>query len=326
MRMPNYISPSSLTTWEIDREEFYKKYLCECRMPRDPQTPAMSVGSAFDAYVKAALWRELFGGFRQSDDYSLDALMESQVEAHVRDWARNAGRHVFDCYKYTGAYDELLGELRQATDVPRFEFTATGTVAGVPVSGKPDCCYTHQSGALVMLDWKVNGYCSKRAVSPKKLHVMCRDGQEMKRPSLRNGKPHKNYQPKFFKGLTIGSHCLAQANPSWADQLAIYGWMAGVPVGSEEMVSCIDQIVAKPAEFLPTLRVAQHRARISTEWQEGLVDRLTSCWEVIQSGHIFTDRSREESDANCEVLDMVVEDMRPDDDPYWRTVKGRMYK
>ncbi len=325
MRIPEFISPTSLGKWETDREEFYKKYLSDHRMIRDPQTPAMAVGSAFDAYVKAALHRELFGEGAAEGRYYLDVLMTDQVEKHVRDWGRAAGRHVFDCYKYTGAYDELLGELSQAADEPRFEFTATGVVAGVPVSGKPDCCFTHQSGAHVMLDWKVNGYCSKRAVSPKKKHAMCRDGQHMDRPSLRAGRPHKNYEPMFFKGMTIGKHCLSEANPSWADQIAIYGWMTGEEPSTEDMVACIDQIVAKPAP-VPLLRVANHRCRVSAAWQMLLVDRLKDCWNTIQSGHIFTDRSREESAALCEVLDMVVEDMRPDDDPYWRTLGRGFFK
>jgi len=114
MRMPKHLSPSSLGTWESDREDFYIKYLASKRPIWKPQTEPMSVGSAFDAYVKAALHRELFGAV--DPVYELDALMEAQVDEHVRDWARVAGRHAFECYKFTGAYDELLGDLRAAPE------------------------------------------------------------------------------------------------------------------------------------------------------------------------------------------------------------------
>ena len=322
MRLPKYISPSALGRWESSREDFYKKYLCEHPMPHEPQTRAMAVGSAFNAYVKAALYRTLYGSERaMKDDFNLDTLMESQVEEPIRMWARAAGRHIFDCYKYTGAFEELLAELEQAEDSPQFEFTATGVVGGVPLSGKPDCRFIHASGAHVMLDWKVNGYCSTRAVSPKKLYAMVRDGQ-VGLPSRNAGNSHKGYKPKFFKGLTIGSHYLEEANPDWADQLAIYGWMAGETPGTTDMVARIDQIVSRPEKPLPLLRVANHRARISRDWQLKLITRLQDCWAAIQSGHIFTDVSREESDQRREVLDMVVEDMREDDDPIWASLKG----
>lgn len=310
MRIPKYISPSSLGKWESNREEFYKQYLCDERMPRTPQTEAMAVGSAFDAFVKSELVADLFG--TGSTEYALDALMESQVDPEVRDWAYKAGEHVYDCYRYSGAYDELLNEL-EAADSVQFEFTAEGMVENVPLKGKPDCRYV--TGDLhVILDWKVNGYCSTRATSPKKLYSMVRDGQEGK-PSRNAGNPHKGYEPTDLRDLTIGKHYLEDVNPSWADQLAIYGWMSGEPVGAENMVVRIDQIVAKPRDAQePLLRVANHKARISARYQRELVSRLVDCWMTVMSGHIFQDESREDSDARCEVLDMVVAEMILDPD------------
>jgi len=321
MRIPKHLSPSSHGTWESDREDFYIKYLASKRPIRKPQTEPMAVGSAFDAYVKASLHADLFG---QGADpvYALDALMEDQVDKEVRDWARTAGRHVFNCYRYTGAYDELLKDLQAAPEAPQFEFTVTGAPFGVPLRGKPDCRYIHESGAHVMLDWKVSGYCGQRTTSPKKLYAMVRDGQDMAKPSQNNGNPHKGYKPQFFKGLTIGSHFLEEACPDWADQLAIYGWMLGEPVGTEDMVARIDQIATKPGPSVPLLRVANQRARISAGWQQKLKARLEDAWKTILSGHIFPDMTREENDLRCETLDMLVEDMREDDDPIWQDLKG----
>lgn len=307
MRIIEHLSPTALGKWEFNRENFYMRYLSPQKPPHEPQTPAMAVGSAFDAHVKSWLHHALFGE-NYDPKYGLDALMEDQVDEEIRDEARVAGRHVFEAYKFTGAYDELLAELGQADDVG-FEFTATGEVGGVPIKGKPDCRFIHASGAHVILDWKVSGYYSKRTTSPKKLYARVRDGQTMLKPSRNDGNPHKGYKPLFFKGLTIGEHFLEDANPDWADQLAIYGWMTGEEPGTENLVARIDQITAKPSDP-PLLRVANQRARISKTWQLSLVRRLQNCWKTILSGHIFPDMSREESEQRCGALDMMVEYLR----------------
>ena len=52
MREIKYLSPSSISTFFDDRTEFYLKYCAENRPPRMKQTQPMSVGSAFDAFVK----------------------------------------------------------------------------------------------------------------------------------------------------------------------------------------------------------------------------------------------------------------------------------
>ena len=301
MRKPKYLSPSALGKWEKDREAFYIQYLADVRMPREPQTEPQAVGASFDAYVKSKLAKDLFG---DPGELGFDTLFESQVQEQVRDFALGAGKHVFDAYVFTGAYKELLTELEGSGGEPQFEFQLTGTVGGVPLLGKPDCRYIHQSGAHVMLDWKVNGYCSKYAASPAKYYSMVRDGQTQK-PSRNAGNPHKGYKPMFFKGLTIGAHFLEDANSSWADQLSIYGWMMGEEVGTEDMVARIDQIVCKPAEP-PILRIANHKARVSTRWQHGLVKRLQNCWKTIENKWIFTDLTKEESQGRCGAIDMLI--------------------
>ena len=95
-----------------------------------------------------------------------------------------------------------------------------------------------------------------------------------------------------------------------------------MPVGSEEVITCIDQLACKPHTDRPLIRVAQHRCRISADWQFNLLSRLQSCWRTIKSGHIFTDLTREESDARCEVLEMEAE-VKDDDDPFWEMVNSK---
>jgi len=83
--------------------------------------------------------------------------------------------------------------------------------------------------------------------------------------------------------------------------------------------------------------VAQHRCRISAAYQQQLVGRLQDCWNQIQSGHIFTDLSREESDQRCEILDIqlrgevtevsgdAVKDTDAMDD-FWADVNKKEYR
>lgn len=324
MKIPKFLSPTSLHIWESDREEFYLKYLSGVQQQEKAQTLAMAVGSAFDAYVKSSLVRHIFGN--TPEGYSLSELLEEQVDPGIMTAAQEAGLYTYNKYVSSGAYAELLDWICRSTSPPRFEFKLTGEVDGVPLLGKPDCCFSHD-GALVVLDWKVNGYCSASPTSPKKLYAYCRDTWEptleVKRTRGGDG-PHKSYVPMDFHGFTIGSHYLDDVDKTWADQLAIYMWMLGEPVGFDKAIACIDQIVAKPTDSWPLLRVAQHRCRISSFWQHSLVRRLKLCWEVIQSGHIFTELTREESDSRCEVLDMQVN--ARDDDPFWAELSQKGYR
>ncbi|KKL78173.1 hypothetical protein LCGC14_2027540, partial [marine sediment metagenome] len=78
MRTPTYLSYSSVSMFEKTPDEFFLKYLAENRPGRLPQTEPMSVGSSFDAYVKAALHTRLFGAGANAE-YEFDALFTSQV-------------------------------------------------------------------------------------------------------------------------------------------------------------------------------------------------------------------------------------------------------
>ena len=323
MKIPEFISPTSLHLWETDREAFYLKYLSGLRQPDKAQTLAMAVGSSFDAHVKSSLYYHIFGKY--DEGYTCEELLEAQVDVGIIDAATEAGKYVYDRYVISGAYAELLDWICRSGTAPRFEFTLKGEVAGVPLIGKPDAWFMHE-GAHVVLDWKVNGYCSNSATSPKKFYQHCRDAWDTTqvKPTRGGDGPHKGYVPMDFHGLQIGSHWLDDVDKSWADQLTIYSWMLGIPVGSETVVTCIDQIACKPAEPLPLLRVAQHRCRISSFWQHSLQSRLQDCWRTIQSGHIFTELTREESDSRCEVLILQAQSM--DDDPMWALINQKAYR
>jgi len=316
MRIPSYLSHSSLTTWGKDREEFYIKYLAETRAPRIAQENYMSIGSAFDAYAKSALHERLFG--RGADpQFEFDTIFTSQVEEHNRDFALEAGKYVFDCYILTGAYDELLEMLQKSKETPRFEFDVKGLINDIPVVGKPDCRFVHECGVHVILDWKVKGFCSKYAASPSKNYRLCRDAYGTPhKPSRSHNTAHKSYVPYDHNGFEINKLYMEAGNEPYADQTCLYGWLLGEKIGDEEVVCCIDEIVSKPMPAgKPLLRVAHHRARVSYAHQMTILNRMTECWEAITSGWIFRDLSREDNDAKCRHLEKKVIALQSDGSP-----------
>ncbi len=306
MRQPKYMSPTSLKTFESDQQEYYLRYLADERPPRFPQTQPMSIGSSFDAHVKAYLHESLFGK-GSNPAYELDAIFTAQVEEHNRDWARAAGLYAFNLYKKYGALADLMLELEKSIGDPRFEFTVQGAVggerlrtAGVPLLGKPDVSFLNLEGMRCIFDWKVNGFCSKRGHSPMKGYAMLR-GDEHR--NLNNW--HKDAMVMDHRGMKINvAHYLEDCNVDWATQITIYGWLLGEDIGGD-FIAGIDQLACKPITGLdyPAILVAEHRTRISEKFQVELFDRLVNAWAIINSDHFFRDLSIEESQEKCKALD-----------------------
>lgn len=305
MREVKYLSPSSIRKFYDNRSEFYLSYLTEERPPKMSQTQPMSVGSAFDAFIKNHLAEKLVGSVE--DRFKLETILESQVEEPNRTWAPDKGAFIFEQYKALGALADLMLELEKALDVPRMEFKVEGRVAhesvvgGIPLLGKPDLHFMLRSQRHCVYDFKVNGFCGKSATSPKAGYMKCRGG------SRDSGGPHKNAVLMDIDGITVNiADYLESFAEDWAEQLAIYAWLLGEPVGGDFIVG-IEQIVSQGAKTavdgLPRLRVASHRSRISKPFQEGLFKKIARCWEIIESGWIFDDLTREQSDQRCRELD-----------------------
>lgn len=299
MRKPKSLSPSAFLLQKRDPQEYALKYLCDNRPPRSPQQMPAAVGSSFDAWVKASLQRDLFG--KNVDPKSqFPAIFESQVEEQNRDLAWHYGLRCFESYVATGVYADLRTWMEGAKEAPRFEFEVGATIDGIPLGGIPDCYFIDAVDTHVVLDWKVKGYCSKWNASPSKLYAMCRDGIGWPKASRSHQQAHKNYKPIDFNGIEIHDGWLEDGNKEYATQLAMYGWLIGIPADAENVVFGIDEIVSKSrlADNLPPLlRIAQHRARISPGFQERLLMDLHLLWNGIQSGWIRQDLSREESDT-----------------------------
>jgi len=296
MRLPEYLSPTSIKLFYDDIELFYQRYLSDNKLERDGQTQPMAIGSAFDAFVKSYLYERVHGK-GHNEQYRLENLFEAQVgEAH-RSWAWENGKRLFELYQGSGCLADLILELDQAVGPPRFEFDVRGEIEGVPLLGKPDIFFLSREGARVIYDWKVNGYCSNSLTSPMKGYLRLREGSKCTR--------HKDAFVLNKGGIDVNiAIFLNDVNPGWADQLSIYGWLLGEPIGSEEVIYGIEQVCGGGGR----IRFASHRLKVSPDYQEALKENIVSAWDVILSGWIFREMSVEDSNNRMIVLDQHITD------------------
>ena len=306
MRKPLHLSPSGVSLWYRDREGYYLQHISDIRSEDSVKSYAMTIGSAFDAYVKSEMYEYVFGS-GTNPQFEFDTIFEEQVVPEHRDWGIENGLYALECYKLSGAFDDLLDLVDQSQHAPQFEFTVKGDVNEIPLLGKPDLRFVHKNGAHIILDWKVSGYCSKRGVSPAKNYKLIRDGWLYEKPSRSDDTSHNGYMPFKYKELEIHKGFLEDCNKTWADQIIMYSWLLGETVGDENVVACIDQLACKPNGDFPLIRVAQHRARTSSAYQFELMSKLQTCWESIQDDYIFDNLTREESQQRCEILDRRAE-------------------
>jgi hypothetical protein len=340
IKRPKYLSPSAISLWLKDKEQFFLKYLAIDRPPRILQTQAMSVGSSFDAYIKCFLYARLFGTEKaKNDGFDFNVLFEKQVEPQNRDFAMKAGAHCYQSYKASGALGHLLALLQSAKEPPRFEFEAMGhkaeldaggiyntvtvspqvqvieptaTAGNVVLLGKPDLHFTSKSDISVVDDWKVNGYCSNSGRKPTPGYMMLLDGFPTK--SKNHGTSHKEAMPyEEACGLSYSLHPnIELQEPDWARQLAFYSWLCGSPVGSD-IVIAIDQLCCMPSFPSPMISVAQHRCMLTKDFQVKTYNLAQEIWNIIHSDHIFRDLSLVDSIQRCEILLQQAEAFKGDD-------------
>ena len=305
MRMPKYLSPTSIKMFYGDRDAFYLQYLSNVKTVRPPQTLPMSVGSAFDAFVKSFLVERLVG---KRPEFEMNTIFEQQVEPHNRDQARVDGKLVFDMYNKLGALSDLLLDLEGCVGEPRFETSIEGYVSSVshavgdvPLLGKPDIYFITKSGARIIFDWKVNGFYSGYNMSPKPGYIRMRSSD-----SKENGKVHPKAVVMMDDGMKLSiTHPLDTVEQEWAAQLSIYSWLLGQDVGSKFVVA-IDQIVCnKDMLGNRVFRIAQHRSRVTTEFQTALFEKANKAWYAIQAEHPFFELSKEENDIRCATLEAI---------------------
>lgn len=333
--MLKHLSPTSISLYLEDLDKFYLKYVSPNRPDRELQTEPMSVGSSFDSHVKAylrsalnaesefnTLFKEYFESSveTQNRDFALDAGREC-FDAYRRSGALSDLLLQMETaaegprFEFTVSSDGDVvtkegsdeGYQRCQCGAEHSEHDVDGRcdsrncsmynpIPGLRLLGKPDAWFVNKQGSRIILDWKVNGYCS--TASPAKGFVRIRSGKGITRG---DDLPHKDAVILVHRGVAIDSAMPMEVkDASWARQLAVYAWLCGEPVGGE-IVGFIDQLVCAPGK----IRVAEHRALIGVSFQEKLYALANEIWDVVHSGWIFRDMSLEESVKRCEALDSV---------------------
>ena len=167
--------------------------------------------------------------------------------------------------------------------------------------GKPDVFFSID-GVVVILDWKVNGYCSIRGFSPLKGYSKIRDGWDSP-PSRSNNNTHKDCIIDLWNGMEINvASGFEDIKPDWAMQCSIYAWLMGVEVGGDFIIM-IDQLACRGGK----IRVAEHRNRVGEAHQKQIFNIANDLWEIVNSDWIFRNMGYEESKGRCEILDMPIE-------------------
>ena len=273
------LSPTSLKTFEEGIDKFVARYVL--KLPRDAQTRPMSIGSAFDARIKGFLAERLLG----KEDWTTK-LLQDQVEECNQEWAFKESVEVFNAYIKAGCHRFLLQEIGDSISL-RFEFEQFKTLQyedgyEVPLYGKPDAYFQRRDGLHIVLDWKVNGYCSQASPAPGYVRLIDTDG-------IDSG-PHRNVFPTPHRGVL----CVQGEIPlQWRDQLRMYTWMLGE---EGDWIAGVDQLVYRNG--IP--RYAQHRIHMTDDLD--LRARIRFAWEHIERGHYYHDRSLAESNIRIEML------------------------
>lgn len=290
--MIKYISFSAMQLFYQDRDNYVQKYLFH-EYNRIGQTPAMAVGSAFDAFVKSYLFKKLVS--REDPNYVFEFMFEQQVEPERRDQALLDGKLVFDRYNRSGALAGLEELLRGCVGEPRFEAEITAILPvndlKIPILGKPDIYFINRNGARVIFDWKVNGFYSNHSVSPKPGYIKMLPG----------GLQHPNARVILHKGFPINTSMI---DKTWATQTSTYAWTLGEEIGGDYIVA-IDQVVCNRAKG--TQRVARHASLVPEDQQRLFLSKYEKMWRAIQTGHIFFEEPKEVSDRRLEMLSIISE-------------------
>ncbi len=286
-----YLSFTSYKMFRDKPEEFYRIYCSATRPARSPQNHYMAVGSAFDAYAKAQLYKDLVN--KGDPAMEFETLFNVQVEEQCRAAARVDGLDVWNNYQKNGGYHNLVKDVRGCIGDPRFEQKVETTIDGVKLLGKPDVMFIHRGGARVITDFKVQGYYSKAAPSAKNGFIL----------RLPGGKCHKNACVQNHKGFAINLTCpLHATNEEWAEQLSMYAWVMGEKVGSDFILS-IDHLLCNMEK--KTIETVRYAGICQPQWQFDFFNKLKTAWTNIEQGYIFTNMTYEENLAKCKTLDLV---------------------
>ena len=270
-RMPEYLSPSSISKSQQEPHKFFAIYLApeEFKMAREPTTVACAVGTMFDVMIKQVLHEEK--GIPCAIPFQ--EVLDTRPDKHLIGEALTAAKLLMAPYRrarmhMTAGFVQVEGKYDQEYTFP----ISSGVLKTIPLLGKLDAVVRDpETGMLVPLDWKCSGYTSKSGMSPK-------IGFKRIWDSKKNtwGGAHK----KYYNNMPV-----TDINIGWARQFTIYAIMLnqanGVPFGTPTPVWVHHPIFNGVNK---TVKIAEYRAVCTKEIQQYFWDEAVHLWESLLDG------------------------------------------
>lgn len=255
LKIPEYLSPSSMGEWNTCQMKFYLKRMASNLYIPNLQSYPAAVGSVFDAYVKCALAREIGHDLGEPSK-----IIEKNVDASLRDRAVEEGSRLFSQYKTHGCFKRLLARGIMFIELDKTAFIEDDTGSSVPIRGLPDMF--EKDGRPVEV--KVSGAGSKSGQSPCQGYMSC----------YHNG-VNKGAHSKFGEPLEL-------LNEDWAKQLVTYNWIYAGLLPWRNVDVAIEQVAIRGT----TVAFATIRTFVGIPFQERVYADYKKAWQAVQEGDI----------------------------------------
>jgi hypothetical protein len=246
-RQITHISPSTFADWKRCQYKVYLKKQSGEIQPTYKSSLAMSIGSAFDAFIKEYIAKKR--GIK-SPLLDLNLMLTKNIPESLRPEAIKQGRELAKIYIDLGLAAPYLEKIYDI----KLEQELYIQINHIPILGQLDMIANG-----VPFDWKTRGFENNSAY------------------------PHKGWQRHIKYNTNNGTFDILEQdapismenkNPAWATQLMFYNWLAGNEAKSSyyvhEICKCKDSI-----------HFVLHTGTISLPFALTLIQDLTLMWEQL---------------------------------------------
>lgn len=249
-RQITHISPSTFADWKRCQYKVYLKKQSGEILPTFKSSLAMTIGIAFDAFIKDYIAKKR--GIR-SPLLDLNYMLTKSIPEELREESIKQGREIAKIYIELGLAKPYLENIYDIL----LEQELYAQINHVPILGQLDMIVNG-----IPFDWKTRGFENNRAYPHKGWHrhvkYNTRDGSHV----LIGEDPHISMEDK---------------NTPWAIQMMFYNWLVGNEVKRtyyiHEICKCDDYI-----------HFVLHKGEISCAFELYLIKDLKLMWEHITNG------------------------------------------
>lgn len=263
-----------------NRYMFYAKYLSDVRIYFE-QTMPMAAGVGFDCYTKYSSVDDSSSEDKIANeiDNSIDKYLDAVKREQLTSFAHESGSNLYERYKNSGRPWDEFNRIQDK----QYEVGSSCKIVVndkvINLRGKPDVYgfiddsnSNANSNANIIVDWKVNGYCSKNPLSPKKGYVWY----------SKTGASHKDCLLLRHNGVEVNANGLQASNEEWYVQLVMYAMMLGFGI---DTIIGIDQMVCGGGQ----MEIAMYRGVVGKRDIDIMRQKIEYMWDKIKSGVIFDD-------------------------------------